>query len=276
MFKAQLHKKLTREQENMEDLLTSNVFGIWCYLPAECGLLQFLRTAERLDGERLQVGGEVKSAQLSFWPWLQEGQAIRAQPDVLIDLNTGAGDRQLMLIESKYLSGKSSVADEGTQPRDQLARELHNLILWARTEQVAEYAVVYVTAHTAFPRSDIEESARELLAKTGEDGAGKLYWTTWRRLPAILRATSQTLDRFQSTMLGDLESILLNMGLGTFENVTWKGWDSPARCWLFTYPEVLFRWSAIPMARYRFGSPTDHFAWSCGTILNEFPWRWRQ
>ncbi len=28
MFKAQIHRKLTREEENMEDLLTSSVFGV--------------------------------------------------------------------------------------------------------------------------------------------------------------------------------------------------------------------------------------------------------
>ena len=46
MFIAQIRNKLTRKEEQMEDLLTSNVFGLWRYLPAELGLLQLLETAK--------------------------------------------------------------------------------------------------------------------------------------------------------------------------------------------------------------------------------------
>ena len=46
MFIAQIRNKLTRQEEHMEDLLTSNVFGLWRYLPAELGLLQLLETAK--------------------------------------------------------------------------------------------------------------------------------------------------------------------------------------------------------------------------------------
>ena len=38
----------------MEDLLTSNVFGLWRYLPAELGLLQLLETVRNAKGKALE------------------------------------------------------------------------------------------------------------------------------------------------------------------------------------------------------------------------------
>ena len=46
MLEAQLHGKLTRDQENLEDILTSNVFGSIKYISAEKGLTCILRNAE--------------------------------------------------------------------------------------------------------------------------------------------------------------------------------------------------------------------------------------
>jgi hypothetical protein len=42
MLSALLLGKSSREQENMQDILTSNVFNILKYLPPERGILPFL------------------------------------------------------------------------------------------------------------------------------------------------------------------------------------------------------------------------------------------
>jgi hypothetical protein len=59
MFIAQIRNKLTRQEEQMEDLLTSNVFGLWRYLPAELGLLQLLETAKNCEGQGIPMPYEV-------------------------------------------------------------------------------------------------------------------------------------------------------------------------------------------------------------------------
>jgi hypothetical protein len=41
-----IHGKLTREEEGMEDLLTSNIFGSMKYLPSYAILLSFLSLAK--------------------------------------------------------------------------------------------------------------------------------------------------------------------------------------------------------------------------------------
>ena len=45
MLQAMFHGKLTREEEGMEDLLTSNTFGLIKYLPPEAVLIPFLSLA---------------------------------------------------------------------------------------------------------------------------------------------------------------------------------------------------------------------------------------
>ena len=75
---ALLKGKLSRAQENMEDILTSNVFGLFQYLPAELGLLPFLALAEDETGNRplAFLAGEqacaCRSVDYEFWPWLEE------------------------------------------------------------------------------------------------------------------------------------------------------------------------------------------------------------
>ena len=186
MFAAQLHRKLNREEESLEDLLTSNVFGIWRYLPAEAGLFQFLSTARNAAGAKLLV--ERADRVMTFWPWLTEKAAHRVQPDLLIEIGNQSETDLLLLVESKYLSGKSSFPDDGPLPSDQLAREMDNLRRIANRRGIEEYALLYVTADTAFPHTDIQESTEELAAKTGDGDSERFYWTSWRYLPGPLRS----------------------------------------------------------------------------------------
>ncbi|MDP6380670.1 MAG: hypothetical protein QF662_04920, partial [Phycisphaerae bacterium] len=82
MLAAQLHHKLSREEEGLEDLLTSNVFGAFGYVPFEEGILPFLQEARSETGNGLHdILSDVTSAKYVFWPWLQEADCIGAEPD---------------------------------------------------------------------------------------------------------------------------------------------------------------------------------------------------
>src|SRR3546814_11666693 len=117
MIPALLHGKLSREQENMEDILTSCVFGILRYLPVEEGLLPLLCRAEAVCGEPPQLSSAGSHAPIyEFWPTLSE-RCVRGEiefachpcePDLLIKLHKVDGKRLYVLIEAKHLSGKSS------------------------------------------------------------------------------------------------------------------------------------------------------------------------
>ena len=85
MLQAMLHGKLTRKEEGLEDLLTSNVFGLMKYLPLDLILLPFLALAKNpFSGQTLSnwlkdVAG-VK--EWYFWRPLSAPGCLACEPDV--------------------------------------------------------------------------------------------------------------------------------------------------------------------------------------------------
>ena len=262
MFVAQLNNKFKRSEEDMEDLLTSNVFGVWQYLPPSLGLKQFLATAQDVNGHPIPDIGEIVETSFKFWPWYARTDTmLGGEPDLLITLTTSLYSRCLILIESKYLSGKSSFADSSSTaalPNDQLAREMQILMSEARKLPTEYYALIYVTADWCFPSQDILDAINELYEKTQESCSNSFFWTTWRKLPVILSCNdllleAQDISPGYRNMLNDLNSILHRMDLTYFE-----GFDSPRHIiskvssWLFTIPRISFNWLSINMASYNF------------------------
>jgi hypothetical protein len=187
MLRAQLHGKLGPAQENLEDILTSNVFGAFSYLPPDEGLARFLARVEGGGSGALRalLGSSVVEVSYEFWPWIERAGCRGCEPDVLIRIATADGARALICVEAKYLSGKSSVAIESataTPPNDQLARQWDNAAHVAADEGRHAF-VVYVTAHYARPDDEIEASQTELVALRGE--RGRILWLPWRALSQL-------------------------------------------------------------------------------------------
>lgn len=231
MFEALLSGKLSREQRNMEDLLTSMVFGTLQHFPHT--LVEFLSKARSLDGNSPLAGKRSCSlGDVKFWPWLAETGCLPCEPDVLMDLVGPGGELTSLLLEVKYRSGKSSF-DDGSVPsetrparvfvRDQLAREWQNLNQRTRGR---EAWVIYVTTSHALPRVDIEEAQAELLRKTKKPGA--FLWLSLRSLLPIIRSS-------QDPWLTKLGATLARLDLVPFEGVTLPAPRVPS--WRFT------RWS---------------------------------
>lgn len=277
MFVAQLHGKLTRSEEDMEDLLTSNVFGVWRYLSHSLGLVQFLETAQRLDGTRFTLPAEVKEIKLEFWPWIQEGNAKNTQPDVLMEVVLCNQEKWLVLIEAKFLSGKSSFKTEAKDdpPNDQLAREMHNLRIMAEHGNFNQYALIYVTAHTSMPKDDIREATSELRSKIGDANTDHFYWTSWRTLPAILAEVRKVCNEGYAIMLDDLQQILDRLCLVLFGGVTSQGWTLGEPSWVFKRPEVAFDWEVISVGHYNFRTLSKRFKWVISSQATQTPWRFK-
>ena len=71
MLQAMIHGKLTREEEGLEDLLTSNTFGLIKDLPPKAVLLPFLSLAKdplRNHSLASWLQGAIKIERLLFWP----------------------------------------------------------------------------------------------------------------------------------------------------------------------------------------------------------------
>jgi len=201
MIHAWIRGKLSREQENAEDLLTSNVFGLLSYLPPDKGLLNFLAQSQAIDGEHALnwlVGPSALGAKMSleFWPFWQEAGCISCEPDVVIRLQFENRPKIIILLEAKFRSGKSSIANTvDNRPYDQLAREWDNLVRVAARE-VADPYQIYVTSNIGIPRAEIDESIKEYRSKRLDDGRlPKMLALSWRQLPEVLRQNNEPMAR---------------------------------------------------------------------------------
>ena len=246
MLMALLRGKLSRDQENMEDIHTSNVFGTFKYLPPQDGLLSFLGNAALPNEEMpLALLPEHTEVKYEFWPWLEEPDCERCQPDVLISLKLPGGtEKKVILVEAKYLSGKSSEEGEGQRPHDQLAREWDNLRALAARESAAPL-LIYLTADLSPPIEDIEVSQKELEGKRKQ--RGEICWLSWRHLRSLTRTSSHE-------MLRDLGEVLHRLNLTFFEGFSRV--EAPRQLrWTFSGPSVRFVWRSLVPA----GSPVWRF-----------------
>lgn len=239
MLMALLHSKLSRDQENMEDILTSIVFGTLKYIPSGTALIPFFRKAyipkaatPAREYPFIDLPSDV-DVRHEFWPWIPELGSRGCEPDVLIRMICPDGKKFLVFIEAKYLSGKSSGDDGEELPNDQLAREWANLKSLAMKE-TAEPVLIYLTADIGCPSGDIQISQKELKEKTGE--VGKICWLSWRHLPSLIEHSNYE-------MLKDLASVLRRLNLTFFEGFSRV--DAPARIqWTFSGKFIRFDWSS--------------------------------
>lgn len=227
MLVAQLKGKLTRNEENLEDLLTSNVFGSIKYLSYELGLIPLLSTAEDMKGNNSLDLSQISCVDYDFWPILKEENCNPCEPDVLIHIEHKTGIHTIILVEAKFKSGKSSKADDGDKPNDQLAREWDNLSILAQRED-ATPIILYTTADFKFPIDDIEEAQLELKQK--RDSKMDIMWISWRKLPVIFYES-------KSEILKDLIEVLRRQWLIFFDGISIPEHFEPFE-WRFSTLEV--------------------------------------
>jgi hypothetical protein len=243
LLQAQLRGKLTREEEDMEDLLTSNVFGAMKYVPIEEGLKRLLLSCEDAKGKPPITSNQILiNSQYEFWPSINETDCIGCEPDVLVNLKSSTSEKFVVFIEAKYLSEKSSYPDSGTVPNDQLAREYDNLIKRAEREK-ATPILLYVTAHMSYPQEVIQESINEFSKKRLREM--KAFWLSWRKLINLFSDSRQAI-------LTDLVEVLRRQGLTFFEGIT--------------RPEMIdFSWSfkkGIALGEnYNWSYPIEQISW---------------
>lgn len=216
MLAAILRGKLSREQENLEDLLTSCVFGLFQYLPAGSGLLPFLQLAKYPDGRNLlDVCIPTAIVRYQFWPWLTEEDCVGAEPDLLVDFTDGRGDKFILLVEAKLWSDKSSVADEGRVPSDQLAKEWDNLVRLCNRSN-ARPLMLYLTADTRIPDQSLQESSMEFSQKRPELAIHAPFscaWVSWRHVVPALLGRDGVIE-------ADLMALMRRLGLTFFEGIS--------------------------------------------------------
>lgn len=251
MFDAQLRGKLSQDQENLEDILTSNVFGAFKYAPAKDGIYRLLGMAQDDCGKLPLRGICPKMAPTyEFWPFLEEPGRRPCEPDVLLKITDQYGRKFYVLVEAKYKSPKSSEADSGDLPYDQLAREWDNLVSLAVKDKAIPY-LLYITSHFGYPGEDVEAARTEYKSK--RDGLLDILWLSWREIPRYFNSSPYEIVR-------DMAKILRRLGLIFFEGfriepakgLVWRfGHENsepstPRFNWSHKSPERIWRFSARP------------------------------
>lgn len=166
MYIAELRGKLSRDQENMEDLLTSNVFSFLKYAPRDIFLYKYIN----------YLGFEVtkedaREATFLFWTTYQD----LTEPDVVVMI----GDYYL-LFEAKLYSG---FGEETEFNAAQLARELAGGLSEAKIHNKL-FHLIAITADHYHPPGLFQE----LL-----DAYKKhLHWTSWQDFAFFLLSLLET------------------------------------------------------------------------------------
>lgn len=279
-IKGKISETGSNLSERMEDLLTSDVFGSFRYLPAAKGLLPFLKTAKSCEGILLDIPSSINRIRYVFWPYLRTQGCNPCEPDVLIGLETDQG-LHLILIEAKYYSGLSSEEDDREEPNGQLARELDNLntisatqLPWSTELQITHRSLVFITQDMKIPENLLSQSVDEYQSKRGS--YGDIFWTSWRFLSAILktrlgvetntehRAVLEDmlllLQRKWLTMFYGVEPVTCELNTADFDfyHITARKFLWPDLATFkpieYTYllPKTKYKWSNIPLIKLHY------------------------
>jgi len=189
MIEALISGKLSRDQENMEDILTSSIFGLLKLCSPKDGLLQFISLAcdpfEKVKFPlKFLTEGRFDDAEVEykFWPsWNLDG-CKSCEPDVALRI-TGRHRSLLIAIEAKYRSPKSSEAKADLDtPNDQLAVEWDNLVKIA-SQEGREPFLVYLTAEVGIPQKEIQASIDDFYkTQSKQGGRPRILALSWRQL----------------------------------------------------------------------------------------------
>lgn len=196
MYLAEIHGKLSRENENKEDILTSNVFSFFKY----SNRIVFLRLFLQSLGLIISCE-EVKDAEFQFWPSYPDG----TQPDLVINVG-----KYYLLFEAKYHSG---FGQETPILKHQLEREAEGGYLEAQNQE-KEFRIIAVTADYY--------SNTEVHDKLPKKYHPYLIWRNWQSIALLLFQILQQAPPIPpETRLfaEDLYSLFLKKNLRNYEGI---------------------------------------------------------
>lgn len=238
-LRGKLRRRITSDIERLEDVLTSNVLGTMRYLPAEDALLPFLKSARNVFGEGLSLGGRLQGVTWRFWPRLGSTK----EPDLALVLRTESGI-DVLIVEAKYFSGKSSLARRGvglenavtgsSLPHqatdadgdpddvgagDQLEGYLRLLredglrgLPYDRTK-VTSRRLIYLTRHATIPLDALRATAMCFRPNEQEVLRTELFWCNWQSaLRAFDKLRLRTVETWKRDLVCDVCRLLERKG----------------------------------------------------------------
>lgn len=227
MIQAILHGKLP-ELENVEDLLTSTVFGTLRYLPPGDALIPFLEKAVLYDQNRtrlcqyLPVKGinlrNYQTVSYVFWPRVP----VHGEPDLILLFSNNKEEEPdlLIVVEAKFKSSKS-----GTGEHDQLKmyyKAIHKHLCEFYQQEIAAFTgiigpIIYLTTMEA--NEEVEDTKREL-KKEEIQMIHPIFHLRWQLLYKVLEQAPMATQPVYSLIVLDLLSYLKYLNLQEFAGIT--------------------------------------------------------
>jgi hypothetical protein len=198
MYLAELHGKLSSDEEKKEDILTSNVFSFFKYSSRDMFLKEYLKELGLLVSNQ-----EAKKAEFLFWPKYDD----RTEPDLVLIVG-----KYYLLFEAKYHSwfGEETVTKEG-----QLKREIKGGELEAKNYQ-KEFILFAITA---------DYYKNEKIKSILEKYDGKLKWTNWQTVSRFLKEKiheKPDIKNEEIDFANDLYTLLVKKKLRYYHGIKYK------------------------------------------------------
>ena len=222
MIEAELHGKTSSELQNVEDLLTSAVFGLLQYMPPKVFWPVILTRAESCKGKPFverckELGAHIPSYEkvdVHFWPVHQEF----GEPDLLLVFSNSNQLPLCFIIEAKLGAAKS-----GREQQDQLNRYLAALRDSEWLSRITGFhrpmvlpGLIYLTTSAAWSElhDSIEHAPDHLVAES------TLFLLQWQDILEIARKIFPHEDEPQRKMLRKIAAFLEHRDLEYFHGFT--------------------------------------------------------
>jgi len=203
--------------QGMEDVLTSNVFGLLKYITSNEVLLEILRHAKTLTAKSFLdcVGFDLKTWTPEFLFWEQVGHY--GEPDLIIKFTKGIEPALILGVEVKYYSSKGGEGDD-----DQLRRYFDGMLEYASISKSTFLGLIYLTKYPS--RREISESLSYITEKGATYAEDKVFQLKWFEITAgiecqDLRKSLAARDRM---ILDDLSAYLRHKNLISFSEFSFR------------------------------------------------------
>ena len=250
MIEAELRGKVPSELQDVEDLLTSAVFGLLQYVPPSVFWQAVLERAESCKGkcfvERCtDLGADIRNYEkvnAHFWPAHQK----LGEPDLLLVFSGGDQLPLCFIIEAKLWANKS-----GSEEQDQLNRYLTAMKdsdwlgkVTGFNESLAVPGLIYLTPRAAWSElyDSIKHAPDYLVAQSA------LFLLQWQDGLEAARQVYPQADEPQRSMLSHIVDFLEHRGLAYFRGFSHLPLEaidaiqthfySPAKPWFSGFTEI--------------------------------------
>jgi len=215
MIQAEMKGKVPGVQ-NMEDVLTSSVFGLLKYITKPSILIHILSYAKTLMGKSLLdcIDFDLHLYTPEFMFWEQLG--THGEPDLIIKFKRPGHLNLILCVEVKYYSSKSGEGDN-----DQLKRYFEGTMEFASLSKSTFLGVIYLTKYPS--RIDVSKSLEYINEKGMTDAEDKLFQMKWFEIAAAIKEQDLTsVPTAERQILNDIHEYLHYKNLVSFSNFSFQ------------------------------------------------------